>query len=393
VPGVIAGWESLWAQGARLPWRDAFSRAMHQAADGVPVARSVADALALERNDLVADAGMRALFFPDGEPLAYGARLVQPRLAESLEQIAAGGANAFYRGDVGDRFRATLERLGSALSADDFAAYEPELTQPLRAEHGTAEVLTAPPNSQGAMLLMILAAAPDADGLTRQAPALAAAFSASIDARSRRLADPRFDDGGADPPRVVEQRADRGDTVAIVSADADGRAVSLIQSVFHSFGAGILDPSTGIVAHNRGSFFSLDPASPNVLAGGKRPAHTLTPVLVCEGGELSVVLGTRGGRAQPQILAQILQRLWLGSDAAAALAAPRWIVGDGERELLVEGRVPAEAADALTAAGWSTTPLADFDMTAGQSQLIVRAADGAYSAATDPRCEGLARTG
>ena len=74
---------------------------------------------------------------------------------------------------------------------------------------------------------------------------------------------------------------DNGDTVAIVAADREGRAISLIQSLFHRFGAGILDPDTGIIAHNRGASFSLDPESPNHLAPGKRPAHTLTPGLVC----------------------------------------------------------------------------------------------------------------
>jgi gamma-glutamyltranspeptidase/glutathione hydrolase len=370
VPGLIAGWDALWNKGANLPWADAFTHAVRHAREGVPLARSVARALALEPDVLGADPGLCALFYPDRRPLAEGARLKQPALARTLETIAEGGARAFYEGDTGASFRGNLEALGSAMTAADLAGFEPELTDPIATTHGGADVLTAPPNSQGRMLLMILdAVGATADPLSAtDAPGFAAAYAHSIDARAAQLGDPR------------------GDTVAVVAADWEGRAVSLIQSLFFSFGAGILDPATGIIAHNRGSFFSLDPDSPNVLAGGKRPAHTLTPAMIQRGGELEAVLGTMGGRAQPQILAQLIQRT--ASGAAAALAAPRWIVEDGT--VLAEDGVPQEAIDALERDGWPTARLGDLNWATGQSHLIVRREDGAYDAAADPRSEGLA---
>src|SRR5664280_2724553 len=110
----------------------------------------------------------------------------------------------------------------------------------------------------------------------------------------------------------------------------------LIQSVFHSFGAAVLEPKTGFVMHNRGSFFSLSPDSVNQLAPGRRPAHTLMPVMVTHGADLAWVAGTMGGKAQPQILAQVLLRLFAGENARDAVAAPRWVVGGLEVDQVEE---------------------------------------------------------
>jgi gamma-glutamyltranspeptidase/glutathione hydrolase len=179
----------------------------------------------------------------------------------------------------------------------------------------------------------------------------------------------------------------------VVAVDGDGNAVSLIQSVFHAFGSGILDPATGVLLHNRGAYFSLDPESPNAIAGGKRPAHTLMPAAVLERGRLAAVLGTMGGSAQPQILSQVLLRLRLGDGAQAAVDAPRWILGGMEagsaREALhVEARVPAAAREALERTGRPIHALDDLDGGAGHVQLITVAADGTLAAASDPRSEG-----
>jgi gamma-glutamyltranspeptidase len=198
-----------------------------------------------------------------------------------------------------------------------------------------------------------------------------------------------------DAPTARPEPAARGDTVALVTADGEGRAVALIQSLFHAFGAGILDPETGISAHNRGGFFSLDPGSPNVIAPGKRPAHTLMPVVVEKGGALHAVLGTMGGTGQPQILAHLLLQLWRGLPCDSALATPRWVLKPDERGdgtvVAAEAAVPPETISALRAAGWRTQTIAATQTDAGQAQLIVRDA-GSYQAAADPRSQGAART-
>ena len=411
VPGLLAGWEALWTHGARLPWADAFTVATAQARDGIPTARSVANALAEEARRIAADEGMRAVFYPDGQPLRPDAPLRQPRLAETLERVAADGARAFYAGELGRRWLAHMASRGSVLTGDDLASFEPEITSPLKATRGCQEILTAPPNSQGVLLLMILgaldAADPHLDPMSADAPRLAAAFDDAVRARQSYLADPRSSDSpselvtrilGGDTPTAASAptapRAHRGDTVAIVAADAEGRAVSLIQSLYYAFGAGILDPATGIIAHNRGSHFSLDPGSPNVIAPGKRPAHTLMPVLAEERGALRAVLGTMGGSAQPQILTHLLLHLRRGASCDSALGAPRWLVMPGEAGVVaVEPAVPDEAVRALTAAGWARRVISASPPEAGQAQLIVAGRDGAYRAASDPRSQGAARTG
>jgi gamma-glutamyltranspeptidase/glutathione hydrolase len=278
------------------------------------------------------------------------------------------------------------------MTGADLAAFAPELVAPLCVLVGGQEILTAPPNSQGFLLPLILrAAAPGLDPLGREAGELAAIFAAAAAARARYLGDPRT--GAVPLDTLLDAPAARplrgtGDTVAVVAVDGDGTAVSLIQSVFHAFGAGIADPETGVLFHNRGAYFSLDPRSPNVLAGGKRPAHTLMPAAVLEGGRLAVVLGTMGGSAQPQILAQVLMRLALGDDPEAAVRAPRWLL-DGE-ELHVEARVPGAARHALERTGRPLRRLADFDGHAGHAQLVTIAPDGTLTAASDPRSEGAA---
>lgn len=423
VPGILAGWEALWGHGADLPWSDAFAVGIGQALHGVPVAPSVAESLIVEEAHLRLDPGLSEIFYPAGQALTVGEQLVQPRLAQTLEEIRDGGAAALYSGPIGESLLATLKACGSDLSKDDLASFEPDVAGALRGHFHGLEIHTAPPNSQGAVWLMILeqlaTVDPPLDPLSERAPELAKAVQAAVEARTRYLADPRYAEvdlrhfrtdaphaetpgvRGGDGPRIDERlgsrpQPDNGDTVAIVAADDEGRAVSLIQSLFHRFGAGILDPDTGIIAHNRGASFSLDPESPNHLAPGKRPAHTLTPGLVCRDGELEYVVGTMGGLAQPQILTQVLLGLCRGLDCEQALSAPRWLVGGIEAGteqsgLLAEAGVPAQARTALSAHGWQVTEIPSLSPDVGEAHVIAAGPEG-YSATSDPRSKGSAIT-
>lgn len=426
VPGVVAGWAALADMGARRGLAAALRPAIELARAGVPVSRSLAASLARVGDLLAEDPGMAEVFRPGGRLLELGDPLRQPALAVSLEVLAERGPAALYGGDLGDRLVRGLGQLGSPLSLEDLASHRVERRPPLTGRYRDVEVLTAPPNSQGFVLLEILAAAERLGGeeggealdpLGPEAPVLAEVFRlASVD-RDRLLADPRRvpvpieevltaahieelcararASLGAPRPSGSRRDPPRGDTAAVVVADSDGWAASVIQSIFHEFGAGILEPTTGIICHNRGSLFSLDPRSPNVLEGGKRPAHTLMPVLVSRRGELAAVAGTMGARAQPQILAQVLIRLLaLGWEPAAAVDAARWIVGGQETggspdEVLIEGRAAAALGPRFRAAGFSVTPLPDRDEEVGHAQLI-RVQGGSLEAATDPRADGAA---
>ncbi len=427
VPGAVAAWETLRDLGGNCRFADLLEPAAKMAEEGVIVTPSLAKSLADEerRGELEADEGMNEVFRPGGRALATGDTLLQPALARTLRALQANGADALYRGPVGAAIVARLHALGSPISMDDLAAHETEVTDPLVGTFGDEEVLTAPPNSQGLLLLEILAAATrlgDVDLLGADADLLAELFRLSSIDRDRYLADPRFAEvpvaellseahagrlaaaalarreAGHAPASTEASRKGTGDTIAVVAADAAGNAVVIIQSVFYEFGAGILDPTTGVIFHNRGAYFSVDPASPNVIAGGKRPGHTLMPVLIRRGGRIVGVHGAMGGSAQAQIHAQLLLRTARGEAPADAVTAPRFVVGGlgvgGQTDMvLAEGRCGEPERAAWSRAGFEVQQLADFDEEAGHAQMIRIGAEGAFRVATDPRCDGAALAG
>ncbi|MFG1704203.1 gamma-glutamyltransferase family protein [Nonomuraea sp. M3C6] len=412
VPGAVAGWAALHRAGARLDWAEHFTAATGYAR-GVAVAPGLAVAIA-EAAELIADdAGMRAVFSPGGTLLAEGETLRQEALGATLTALAAHGPEALYGGRVGELLAAGLRSLGSAVTLADLASYQAELTAPLCRAFRGRQVFTSPPNTHGFLLLQALGAVAEhedaADPLGAGAGRLARIFHRGIGDRGRHLGDPRFAtvdvDALLDPGylrRLATEQAEPatsgragGDTVAVVTADADGWAVSLIQSLFHSFGSGVLEPSTGILLHNRGSFFSLDPASPNMLAPGKRPAHTLMPVMVTEGDRLAWVTGTMGGKAQPQILTQVLLRLLAGASPAEAVAAPRWVVGglevgQPEDTISVEADAGPRTVAALATTGAPMIELPAGSEWVGHAHVVAMALDGRPVAESDPRSDGAA---
>ena len=399
VPGVVAGWGRLHALGAARPWADAFTAAIAFAADGFPVGGTLAVALAEDPAAIAADPGMAAVF--DG-----AATVRQPALARTLGAIAAHGPRELYEGDTAARLAAGLRRRGSRIDAADLAAFQPEETAPLRARFRDLELLTAPPNCSGVLLLQALAALDRAgtpDPLGAGAGTLARILRAGRAQRAATLADPRFAPfdrdawlgearlaGLADDAAAVAGERASGDTIAIVTADASGNGVSLIQSLYGGFGAHVLEPETGILLHSRGSAFSLEPGHPNELAPGKRPSHTLLPVVVERDGALQGVLGTMGGAAHPQFLAQVLLHLLDGDDPQTAVARPRWVLGgldpaQPDTELHAEPGVAEAALASLAAAGLDVTVLPGRSEQLGHTQAIWD-----LRAGSDPRADGHA---
>jgi gamma-glutamyltranspeptidase len=416
VPGAVSGWAALAADWSALGLERALAPAIAAAADGTPVASSLAETLAWGADRYASDPGLASVFFPGGQPLAEGAELRQPALAATLTTIASDGPEAIYGGDVGDALADHLTSLGAAMTVDDLAAHAVERDSALSARFGSFDVSVSPPNSQGFVLLQILEVIerlgldPDPNG--PDAGRLAELFRLTAIDRDRHNADPRharvrvgtlLDDGHlaaiADemsaPPRAGDaQPVHRGDTIALVAADASGLAVCLIQSLYDGFGSGILEPRSGVVLHNRGACFVLEPSHPNALAGGKRPAHTLMPVMVTRDGELAAVAGTMGGGAQPQINAMTLARaLRLGASAADAVALPRWLVngmsvGASSRAALVERDVDERATASLEAAGYALERVEPRSEDVGHAHLICLLEDGRLDAGTDPRADG-----
>ena len=415
VPGAVSGWAALHHEGARLPWPEAFGAAIALAHGGVAVSRSLADMLELHAERFASDPGLAAIFFDRGRPLPRGALVRQPALGNTLSALATDGPGALYRGPVGARYVAGLRARGCTITVEDLAGHTADVVPPVIGRYRDLDLRVVPPNNQGFALLEILGMVErlglDPDPFGPDAGALALSFLAAGRDRDRHLADPEamlvhistlLDDGhlagladevrGALPADPVSPRArPAGDTIALVAADREGWAVSLIQSLFDGFGAGILEPETGITAHDRGACFTLEPGHPNELAPGKRPAHTLMPVLVHRGGRLAAVAGTMGGHAQPHINAQNLLRAFdLGMPAADAVAAPRFTVWDEPRGplALAEGLVPDDAVDGLRAAGFEVDRLPDRDEAVGHSHLIMVGPEGTFEVGTDPRADG-----
>lgn len=436
VPGAVSGWALLHGEGAALPWESLFRDAIGFADDGVPIARSVHKNLSSSASHLRDDPGMRNVFFPDGDVPAEGSLLRQPALASSLRTLSTQGPDALYRGAIGSRYVSGLREAGCPITEEDLDRHDPELGSPIAGRFAGHDVLVVPPNSQGYVLPLILAAVErlglGPDPLGPDAALLASLFLAASEDRDRHNADPRvvgvridalLDDGHvADIARSARDRLEAssgaaarvraesatvdgtqdrgdGDTIALVTADGDGRAVCLIQSLYDGFGSGILEPTTGIVAHNRGACFVLDPHSRNVLAPHKRPAHTLMPSMLVRDGRLALVPGTKGGAAQPQINAlNVLRVIGMGMAPDEALAAPRWTVDgtgpDGDTPFLAaEGRVPPRVRTALATTGLGLQLLDDLDGEAGHAHLIAAGDDGALTAAADPRSDGSAAAG
>jgi len=418
VPGAAAGWRALHGQGAALDWTTAFERALVHAREGAPVAAGLAETLA-EDPALAEDPGMAALFFPGGSPLGTGATFAQPALAATLTAIATEGPDVLYRGEVGRRYAAGLAAAGVPIVPGDLEAHRADLLPPLRGRYRDLDVSVVPPNSQGFVLLQALALVErlgiDPDPFGPDAPILARIFSTTAADRDRHLADPArmvvhpstlLDDGHlaglADEVRTGGEpempRSPSGDTIALVTADTEGHAVSLIQSLFDGFGSGILEPSTGIVAHDRGGCFTLEPGHPNELRGGARPAHTLMPALVHREGRLAGVAGTMGGYAQPQINAMTVIRSFdLAMEPGDAVATPRWLVNgmDPSSEtpaVTVEADVPTATTEALREGGFEVDTVGVRDGSVGHAHLI-RVTEGGLAAGSDPRADGSAMAG
>lgn len=417
VPGLASGWAALHAKGAQLTWARLIEPAAAAAHEGVAVSSGLSGAIAEGWDELCINPGLRRVLAPKGEPLREGQTLRQPALARTLRSLAAEGVGCLYQGEVGRELVSGLRDLGVELTMTDLAGHTHTDEQSLHTTVDGWRVDVARPNSQGFVLLRLLGmlglAGPSAGRpLHTRVPAgvLGRALVATSSERDRFLAD------SAAMDRVIEgllteaslaglleasrhasspistSKAPRpdGDTVAVAAADTSGRSVSLIQSLYHSFGSQLLEPTTGIVVHNRGACFSLDPSSPNVLAPGKRPAHTLTPTLAERDGH-RVAIGTMGGEFQPQILLQVLSRVFAGATPQQAVGAPRWTIGPWDR---------GESSDTLSwEPGLESTVVSQLSRWPGPSRRLekgsarvghaqaVRVVDGQIECGTDPRAD------
>jgi gamma-glutamyltranspeptidase/glutathione hydrolase len=405
--------------GSHLPWKallaDAvlYAREGFTASDGQRTPPPREPDLFTERAPEVIRRGLWPLYHPDA--LRHGP-LVQRDLARTLEAVRDDGAEAFYRGDVARRLVAAAAAAGSPLALEDLAEHRSDWMDPLRIPYAEGQAVSFPPPTQGLSALAVLgiterldlATLPEADYVH----VLVEATKLAFDDRDRHLTDPahmRVDPAELLAPDRLQARARLisrgharpaqtaapagGDTIALVTADRDGNAVSLIQSLYFTFGSGLMAGDTGVVLQNRGSFFSLDPGHVNALAPGKRTMHTLIPSMYLEGGRPRFVYGTMGGEGQPQTQAAILtRRLFRRLGPQAAVEAPRWLYGrtwgTATRALSLEGRYPADLARDLESRGHEVAIGSEWDDLFGHAHCIWIAPEGGLVGGSDPRADG-----
>jgi gamma-glutamyltranspeptidase/glutathione hydrolase len=423
VPGVVAGWEALHQEFGRLPFRDLMASAIDIAERGHAVASIVARKWAAAVPELAALPGFAGTFMPHGRAPLVSELVRLPGHASTLRLLAEQGPRAFYEGEPAERIAAFAREGGGAMTAADLSEYRPMWVEPIGKDYRGYTVHEIPPNGQGIAALIALGIlerfdlqALARDGIDSQHMQIEAMKLAFADVY-RYVADPRamevtpeqmLDDAYLasraaliDPRRATHfdfGMPPAGGTIYLSAADERGMMVSFIQSNYMGFGSGIVVPGTGIALQNRGCGFSMDPRSPNVVAGGKRPFHTIIPAFVTErvdGRQAPVMsFGVMGGDMQPQgHLQSIVRMLDYGQQPQAACDAPRWKV-NRDFTLDIEASFDQGVAQALEARGHRIKAIDDPYMDFGSGQYIWKLShdepERGYVAASDTRRDGLA---
>ncbi|RMX05888.1 gamma-glutamyltransferase [Corticibacter populi] len=377
-PGAVRGWFDLHARYGRLPFAQLLQPAIAMARAGFAVAPIAAREWALFAPVLHGDAVSARLYRAEQPPQA-GERFSNPELATVLEDIACGGADAFYRGRPAQAAQQASERHGGILTAQDFAEHTGFFAPPLRAEFRGLTVLACPPNTHGMAVLEALREL-EPQTLLRDEPRT---VLCTVQAMRRAMR------------RAREEVADPAGTVCTAIIDQDGLGISLMSSVFKRFGSGISADGCGFVLQNRGFGFGR-PGTRNAPGAAKRPYHTVVPGGTLRDGRLHACFGVVGGAMQPQGQVQILERLAaFGQGLQEALDAPRWRL-ESDTALAIEAGTPPEVTALLRASGF-VDPVGEGELGGrsdfGGAQFAMRLADGSLLGASDKRKDGMALGG
>ncbi len=420
VPGTVGAWAEGLRRFGTLSFAQALQPAIELATNGLPVSERLAADIAGAEAKLRREPEAARIFLPGGVPPQPGDILARPDLAKTLRTLQEHGPNELYGGALGRKIVGFLQSRDGLVMHNDMADYLPEWTQPISTRYQGLEVLAFPPNTQGVTLLEELALLQQvdtdlaalghnsADYLHTVSEAIRLAFvdrdnevadlkamRVSVDelldeTRIRALA-AAIDPSGSAPMLWTETAEDHPNTVYVIAVDQYGNVVSLIQSLFATFGSGLVVPDTGIVLQNRGSLFTFEEDHPNVFAPRRRPFHTLCPVLVLSNERPWLAVGTPGGDGQTHTIVQVLNNIRLfGMSPQDAIDAPRLRrLRDGS--LAIEDRVPQEVRDALEARGYTVHARSGWTAEFGGAQaVLIDQIAGRRFAGADRRREGWA---
>ncbi|MFO7916467.1 MAG: gamma-glutamyltransferase [Anaerolineae bacterium] len=416
VPGAAAGWADVLERFGSFGLDTVLEPAITYAEEGFPVSERIADSWKGAEEILRETPEASDAFLLDGKAPRAGQRFRNPDLGRSLRLLAEDGPAAFYKGPIAEAIVATSEKYDGLVTARDLGDHTSTWVDPISSLYHGYRVHECPPNGQGiaALIALNILSGYDIDDLEY---ASADAFHLKMEAiklamtdASRYVADPEMadvpvegllSDQYAETRRglVHKERAIQApqagmpphnpDTVYLCAADAEGNAVSFINSLYMGFGSGIVAEGTGIALQNRGNLFALDPEHLNCIAPHKRPYHTIIPCMVTKDDDLAICFGVMGGFMQPQGHVQVLNNMVChGMDPQRALDAPRFNF-QGANRFLIEPSLPDEVYEGLRRRGHELQK--GWGGNFGGGQVIrVDPESGALLAGSEPRKDGCA---
>ncbi|MGB6836033.1 MAG: gamma-glutamyltransferase [Candidatus Acidiferrum sp.] len=421
VPGAVDGWQKLADKFGRKKLKEDLAAAIRTAQDGFPVPEWDAAYWAEEVDLLRRDDAATSLYLPGDHAPKVGDVFKNPELAASLEQIAEHGRNAFYKGEISKKILDAMKRHSGTMTAADLAGFSAEWAEPISTTYRDWTVYEMPPNGQGMgalEMLNIMETFPLGQkdygfGSTNALHAEIEAQKLAYADLAKYLGDPRGQKIPVDTLISKAWAAERAklidpehancdvkageipggsDTTYLTVVDRDGNMVSLIQSNYAAFGSGIVAAGTGFALQNRGGLFELDPASPDALAGHKRPRHTIIPGFA-QRGDTRIAFGIMGGWNQAQAHAQFIANIAdFKMNIQAAIEAPRFRrVSFKGCDVVMENRFNGKVPDELRAKGHVIKVLGTFSSAVGGGQAVMRDfATGVNYGASDPRKDGQA---
>jgi len=427
VPGAVDGWFELHERFGKLPMEQVLAPAIRYAQEGFPVSELIAYYWQRSVPTLEVWAGFREVFMPGGRAPRKGEIFRNPALAKTLQQIAEGGRDVFYKGDVARAIDAFMKREGGFLSYRDLAEHTSEWVEPVSTDYRGYEVWELPPNGQGIAALQILNILESYDlsamgfGSADYVHYFVEAKKLVFEDRARWYADPDFNDIPVqeliskeyaarrrrliDPERAAESyeagnpALQEGDTIYLTVADKDRNMVSLIQSNYRGMGTGLSPDGLGFILQDRGELFTLEEGQFNTYEPHKRPFHTIIPAFVTRNGEPYMSFGVMGGATQPQAHAQIvINMVDFGMNLQEAGDAPR-ILHQGSSqptgEKMIDGGTVTlesgfpyatirELVERGHSVGWDVGPYG------GYQAILFDAEQGVYYGASESRKDGQA---
>jgi gamma-glutamyltranspeptidase / glutathione hydrolase len=420
IPGAVDGWAKMHARFGKLPWKSLFRSAIAYAEQGFPVSDIVQKLweAAANTGKLQALPETARVFLPQGRPPHEGEVFRNLDLARAYRVVAEEGRDGFYKGDIAAALLSTSKATGGLMNTDDLALFSSEWVEPISIDYHGWRIFELPPNGQGMAaleMLNIMEAIPaDPDG-----PLNPAEMHKRIEAMKLAYADVHRYNGDPRNSRVpvaellskdyARERAalihpDRAngavghgcpsgsDTIYLSVVDREGNIASWIQSNYASFGSGVTVQGMGFALQNRGAGFTLEPGHPNVLAGGKRPFHTIIPGFM-QRDNWRVGFGIMGGANQPLAHAQFVSNVVdYRMNLQEAMEAPRFFKGSAAGcDVSVEARIPIRTLRRLSELGHLVAERPEYSQEMGRGQAVMRDLNaGTNYAASDPRADGAA---